>query len=186
MPFRFINFEDETGRGQVPTRVVYFFVCNGSYEESPQAVRAKLQDLRERHGYYAKVELMITDYKYIGRTVSEDADDPAAKASLVAMKDLIASALPDIERCLPDWSAVKAGRERRRGGRRYAAPANEAVRSATPLGCGNLKIETHQDRVRRTYRGSYGQAGKHTVPRRDGRRRRRDGRRLLRRPVRSA
>ena len=26
------------------------------------------------------------------------------------MRDLIASALPDIERCLPDWSAVKAGK----------------------------------------------------------------------------
>lgn len=109
VPFRYINFEDETGRGQVPTRVVYFFHCNGTYEESPQAVRGKLQDLRERHGYYAKVELMITDFRSVGRALSENADDPGAKASLEQMRDLIASALPEIERCLPDWAAVKAG-----------------------------------------------------------------------------
>jgi len=110
VPFRFINFEDETGRGQVPTRGVYFFNCNGSYEESPQAVRAKLQDLRERYGYYAKVELMINDFQMMGRSVTEDSEDPAAKRSLEQMKDLIAAALPEIERCLPDWSAVKAGK----------------------------------------------------------------------------
>ena len=126
VPFRFINFEDETGRGQVPTRVVYFFDCNGSYEESPQAVRAKLQDLRERHGYYAKVELMITDFSMMGRAVSEDADDPAAKRSLDQMRDLIASALPDIERCLPDWAAVKSGKAS------VAAPAPAPVSPVTP------------------------------------------------------
>jgi hypothetical protein len=110
VPFRFINFEDETGRGQVPTRVVYFFSCNGAYEQNPQAVRASLQNLFERHGYYAKVELMLRDFRAPrsgsgGATPEHTA--AAAAASLDAMRDLIAQALPDVERCLPDWAAIK-------------------------------------------------------------------------------
>ena len=38
--------------------VAYFFQCNGAYESSSLRVRARLQDLFARWGYYAKVELM--------------------------------------------------------------------------------------------------------------------------------
>jgi hypothetical protein len=108
VPYRFINFEDQTGRGLVPTRVVYFFNCNGRYDQSPNAVRASLQNLFERHGYYAKVEMMIRDYNGTPRTPAEA--DAATAASLAAMRDLTTYALPDVERCLPDWDAIKAGK----------------------------------------------------------------------------
>jgi hypothetical protein len=91
----FINFEDQTAaRSSVPVNVAYFFQCNGSYESDPiDGVRMRLQNLTERHGYFAKVEL---------KTVMSDTT--AAKST---MADFLRYALPEIERCLPDWDAVK-------------------------------------------------------------------------------
>jgi hypothetical protein len=91
----FINFEDQTpNRVSVPVNVAYFFQCNGSYEHDPiDGVRMRLQNLSERHGYYAKVEL---------KTVMSDLN-----ASKSTMADFLRYALPEIERCLPDWQAVK-------------------------------------------------------------------------------
>jgi hypothetical protein len=91
----FINFEDQTPSSpKLPVNVAYFFQCNGTYESDPiDGVRMRLQDLSERHGYYAKVEL---------KTVMTDTND--AKRT---MADFLRYALPEIERCLPDWQAVK-------------------------------------------------------------------------------
>jgi hypothetical protein len=91
---RYIKFQDQTDR-QPDRNVAYFFQVNGAYECDPiRGVRIRLQDLRERHGYYAKIELM-----------NQVKDESAAKA---AMTDFLSAALPDIERCLPDWKKVKA------------------------------------------------------------------------------
>lgn len=91
----FINFEDQTpNRSNLPVNVAYFFQCNGGYESDPiDGVRLRLQDLSERHAYYAKVEL---------KTVMSD-----TMASKVTMADFLRYALPEIERCLPDWQAIK-------------------------------------------------------------------------------
>jgi hypothetical protein len=91
----FINFDDQTpSRSRLPVNVAYFFQCNGTYESDPiDGVRLRLQDLSERHGYYAKIEL---------KTVMSDTN--AAKST---MADFLRYALPEIERCLPDWQAVK-------------------------------------------------------------------------------
>ena len=91
----FINFEDQTpNTSTLPVNVAYFFQCNGTYESDPiDGVRLRLQDLTQRHGYYAKVEL---------KTVMSDTI--AAKST---MADFLRYALPEIERCLPDWAAVK-------------------------------------------------------------------------------
>jgi hypothetical protein len=68
---------------------------NGTYEHDPIfGVRKKLQNLFERHAYFAKVE-MVTD---MGST------DAAAPV----MMDFLTHAMPEIERVLPDWEAVKA------------------------------------------------------------------------------
>jgi hypothetical protein len=95
MQVRFINFEDQTpGRMAAPINVAYFFQCNGSYESDPiNGVRFRLQNLTEKHGYYAKVEL---------KTVMRD-----SQAAQATMTDFLRSALPEIERCLPDWEAVR-------------------------------------------------------------------------------
>ncbi|HZZ43905.1 MAG TPA: exosortase-associated EpsI family protein [Tepidisphaeraceae bacterium] len=92
---RYINFEDQTPRGAENKNVAYFFQVNGAYECDPiTGVRLRLQDLRERHGYYAKIEMM-----------NQLKDQSVAKK---AMADFLGASLPDIEKCLPDWKKVKA------------------------------------------------------------------------------
>ena len=94
---RMINFEDQTpNRGSLPVNVAYFFQCNGSFESDPlNGVRFRLQNLSEKYGYYAKIEL---------KSVMAD----SAESERV-MADYLRYALPQIEECLPDWNAVKAG-----------------------------------------------------------------------------
>lgn len=91
IPARLINFEDQVGAGnEFSTRnVSYFFHVNGHYESDPLGVRASLQNLRERYGYYAKVELMTLLHE-------------REKAAPV-MRGFLTYALPEIEKCLPDW-----------------------------------------------------------------------------------
>jgi hypothetical protein len=102
---QFSTFEDQTGHGRVSRNVGYFFHCNGSYTPSAVGVRGRLQNLFERYGYYAKVEMM-TDDPGVGRERS--ARDDVNQRSIDAMADLLAVALPEVERCLPDWKQVKA------------------------------------------------------------------------------
>jgi hypothetical protein len=92
---RYINFEDGAGRGAASRNVAYFFHVNGGFQSSPEAVRLRLQNLLERYGYYAKVEVM---------TLAADKD----KAAL-AMTDFLSSAMPEVRKSLPDWEAVKRG-----------------------------------------------------------------------------
>jgi hypothetical protein len=94
---RFINFEDQAGRSKalITRNVAYFFHVNGRYESDPIGVRVSLQDLFQRYGYYAKIELM---------TLLDD----RAKAAEV-MNDFLTHALPAVEECLPDWNKVIAG-----------------------------------------------------------------------------
>jgi hypothetical protein len=98
--FRFITFEDNTGQQRVGRNVVYFFHVNGRYESNPLQVRYTLQNLLETHGYYAKVELMST--------VANPNNQPNKQKVKEAMIDFLKDALPDIERCLPDFEKVKA------------------------------------------------------------------------------
>lgn len=87
---RFLNFEDQAGRGRVDRSVCYFFHCNGRYTNSPIIVRKRLADLFEDHGYYAKIECM---------TLMKD-----SKASEQVMIDFLSNALPEVEKLLPDWN----------------------------------------------------------------------------------
>jgi hypothetical protein len=97
IPARLINFEDQVGvNTEFSTRnVSYFFHVNGRYESDPLGVRASLQNLRERYGYYAKVELM---------TLLRDKDKVAP-----VMRGFLTYAMPEIEKCLPDWKKATAG-----------------------------------------------------------------------------
>lgn len=102
--FRFIRFEDQSGRNRVACRVGYLFNVNGRYESDPYAVRRRLQNLLERYGYYAKVELMT-----VAEASDFGTDSHQAEATLAAMKDFLTCALPELERCLPDWQKLHAG-----------------------------------------------------------------------------
>ena len=103
--FRYLNFEDQTGQRRESKNVAYLFHVNGHYESDPLGVRRSLQNLFERYGYYAKIELM---------TVSPSrADDPAGghlvqDKSLAEVEDFLNAALPDFERCMPDWEKLHA------------------------------------------------------------------------------
>ena len=90
---RFLDFEDQTGMGKVPKRVAYFFFANGKYESDNLRVRQTLENLRYKHAFYSKVELM---------GVIPDHDKCAA-----IMTDFLAHAMPEIEKCYPDWDSVE-------------------------------------------------------------------------------
>jgi hypothetical protein len=91
----FTAFADPSSSGSVPTNVGYLFHTNGEYRSDPIEVRVKLQNLREKYGYYAKVELM---------TVT-----PNKQQAAETMRDFLFYALPEVEKVLPDWEAVTSG-----------------------------------------------------------------------------
>jgi len=93
---RFITFEGE--RDNIPRHVAYFFHVNGRYEADSLAVRAQLQNLFARYGYYAKVELMCI------------ADNRSVADVKQSMQDFLRSALPRIEAALPLWSRYEGAR----------------------------------------------------------------------------
>lgn len=101
--FRYLNFEDQTGRRRESKNVAYLFHVNGHYESDVLGVRRSLQNLFERYGYYAKIEMM---------TVSPSrSDDPGGgqavqDKSLAAVQDFLTAVLPDFERCMPDWEKL--------------------------------------------------------------------------------
>ena len=85
---RYINFEDTTGFASKQSKnVAYFFQVNGLLESDPLAVRRRLQNLLNRQGYYAKVELM---------SLSRDREESAS-----TMRDFLAGAMPEIQKRLP-------------------------------------------------------------------------------------
>jgi hypothetical protein len=95
----YINFEDATPQRRAVTKnVAYFFHSNGEYVSDPLGVRKKLQNLMETHAYYAKVELLL---------IADNNEMVEEK-----MNDFLTSALPEIEKCLPDWQQVKAAKKK--------------------------------------------------------------------------
>jgi hypothetical protein len=89
---RFIYFEDQTGTNRVPKCVSYVFHANGHYDNDSLGVRRTLENLSERYGYYAKIELM---------TIGNDQDLAAQ-----SMTEFLTAARGQIEACFPDWSKV--------------------------------------------------------------------------------
>jgi hypothetical protein len=109
--YRFLGFEDQAVVGlempRVARNVAYFFHCNGGYTSSSMVVRRRLQDLFEPYGYYAKVELMTAATLIPGREhalIQPNSPDATRKA----MRGFLRAALPEIEKCLPDWDALHA------------------------------------------------------------------------------
>jgi len=104
LKFTFINFDDQTNQ-EHGVFVAYFFQVNGKYTEDPIEVRRTLQDLTEKYGYYAKVEIKAASND-TARTLTPEYHAAVEKA----IEDFIGAGLPEIEKRLPDWQRVKAGR----------------------------------------------------------------------------
>jgi hypothetical protein len=96
--YRHIKFEKPVEKSQ--QYVAYMFHCNGSYTDDPLQVRMRLQNLFETYGYYAKVELLVSDPGGRG-------GDEMQKKSVETMNAFLSALLPEVERCLPDWNKVK-------------------------------------------------------------------------------
>lgn len=91
---KYAEYRDRA-RPQQPVRdIAYCFQVNGKYEfDSIKGVRFRLQNIFEKYGYYAKIELAT----FLG-------DD--TKRAQSTMADFLSFAMPEIELCLPDWHAI--------------------------------------------------------------------------------
>lgn len=91
---KYSTYVDRARPDMPAANVAYLFQVNGAYEyDSIGGVRVRLQNITEKYGYYAKIELM-----------TQLGDQP--EVSRKAMSDFLAYAMPSIEKCLPDWQAV--------------------------------------------------------------------------------
>jgi hypothetical protein len=102
LPVRFISFDDATGNNRVSKCVAYVFHTNGHYESDPLGVRQTLEDLTERYGYYAKIEMMV-----LVPSASDPETNPAVANASASMADFLTAARPQIEACFPDWVQLK-------------------------------------------------------------------------------
>jgi exosortase len=86
--------------GKPDANVLYFFSANGKFLASPNDVRIKGFDFRDRYSYYCKIEVAF-----------DDVSDP--DLAMKRAESLLNVAMPEILACLPDWAEVKA-RERQK------------------------------------------------------------------------
>ncbi|MFI5378780.1 MAG: exosortase-associated EpsI family protein [Tepidisphaerales bacterium] len=94
LPVRSIVFRPQDREKSAGYNVAYFFNVNGKYSCDSLDVRGELQNLFNRYGYYAKVEMMCIH------------QDPGKAEE--AMKDFLVPLLPQVEAVLPDWSRYKS------------------------------------------------------------------------------
>ncbi|MCC6581128.1 MAG: exosortase [Phycisphaeraceae bacterium] len=79
------------------SNVIYFFVANGRFLATPDLVRLQGFDLKDAYSYYCKVEVGIPG---VG---------DREQAVRIAQR-FLASVMPEIMGCLPDWVDVTEGR----------------------------------------------------------------------------
>jgi exosortase len=97
----------------------YFFLANGGIATSAEGVRLLAFDLRDDYAYYLKVQFASEQV-----TSAEELAEAAAS--------LLSELLPEIMRCVPDWTEVQAGRfppdnpRRDNGPRRDSGPRRES------------------------------------------------------------
>jgi hypothetical protein len=99
---RFIDFEDQTSRGQQNRCVTYFFHANGKYEQDPNQVRLRLQHLTETYAYFAKIEVMTLLPTRQGAADKDPLKEKDRAAASASMQKFLTAALPEVEKLMPD------------------------------------------------------------------------------------
>ncbi len=79
----------------------YFFIANGELTPTPEGVKALAFSRSDEHAYYCKVEFTLVDDKNL-----------KPEEFVERSTELLDAMLPELMRCLPDWSEV----ERRKQG----------------------------------------------------------------------
>ena len=93
---RTTEFEDKTKRN-IRIFAGYFFIANGRVTPSPDGVRLLAFNLNDKYAYYCKIQYtMVGDRKL---------DQEAFVRIVTGFTDEL---LPELMRCLPDWSEVEA------------------------------------------------------------------------------
>ncbi|GAB4197386.1 MAG: hypothetical protein Kow00105_11460 [Phycisphaeraceae bacterium] len=95
IPATYFTFSNPRRNGEL-VNVAYFFVANGKFLPSPNAVRANGFDLRDKYSYYCKVQVTVN---------VQDKDQAMERIS-----SLLSELMPEIMSCLPDWVDVTEGR----------------------------------------------------------------------------
>ena len=116
LKYRLIGFDDQTGQGRLGQHVGYFFSANGEYTEDPLQVRRLLQNLMERYGYYAKVEMMATlgdpdhpqnpEYRAAAEKRDEATSSPPACPDREVPAGLAAREGEEVKKVTGHWSLV--------------------------------------------------------------------------------
>lgn len=97
IPVTLFEFEQSGDVG----RVIYFFIANRRFIASPDELRLRAFDLRERTAYYCKVELTLAQ---------RESREETLKDAAVFLRDV----LPSVMDCLPEQEAGSAAHEVRR------------------------------------------------------------------------
>lgn len=95
IPATYFTFSNPQRNGEL-VNVAYFFVANGKFLPSPNAVRANGFDLRDKYSYYCKVQVTVS---------VQDKDEAMERIS-----SLLSELMPEVMSCLPDWVDVTEGR----------------------------------------------------------------------------
>jgi hypothetical protein len=74
----------------------YVFIANGRITPSPEEVKLLAFDMGERYAYFCKVQV----------TMALPAGTPAS-VYVERVSDLLSGLLPEVMRCLPDWSEIE-------------------------------------------------------------------------------
>ncbi|WP_200761290.1 exosortase/archaeosortase family protein [Poriferisphaera corsica] len=98
IPVSYMSFQppsQQQGK-EIKATVMYFFIANGKFLATPDAVRLKGTETSDEYSYYSKVEVSIQ---------TGDLDE----AKNIA-QSFLSAYLPEVMACLPDWVDVESGK----------------------------------------------------------------------------
>lgn len=81
------------GNPGAQANVIYFFSCNGRFFSTPEGVRLKGYDPRDKYSYYCKIEVLLPDVADV--TIARN-----------RTSQFLSDMLPQIIACLPNWDDI--------------------------------------------------------------------------------